>query len=54
MTNITVNATAHTIELSKKFAAAVAKDGSDEYNVLQEVRRDYPGYYKVSLPKANK
>ena len=33
-----------------KFAAKAAIFGSDEYKMLQEARRDYPGY-KVTVGK---
>ena len=58
MTNITINTAARSIELSKKFATAAAKFGSDEYKMLQEARRDYPDYKVVEIsrknPKSNK
>ena len=50
MTKITVNYKTHTLELSRKFADAAAKYGTEEYKELQEVRRDYPGY-KVNVVK---
>lgn len=51
MTKITVNYKNHTLELSRKFADAAAKYGTEEYKELQEVRRDYPGY-KVNVVKS--
>ena len=58
MTTIIVSAATRSIELSKKFAAAAAKFGSDEYKMLQEARRDYPDYKVVEVsrknPKSNK
>ena len=58
MTNITISNATRSIELSKKFAAAAAKFGSDEYKMLQEARRDYPDYKVVEIsrknPKSNK
>ena len=37
------------IEMSKKFAKAAAKFGSDEYKLLQEARRDYPDFKTVTV-----
>lgn len=54
MTNITINTAARSIELSKKFAAAAAKYGTEEYRMLQEARRDYPGYEVVEATKKAK
>ena len=50
MQNIHVNFQKHTIELtSKKFAKASAHFGTDEYNALQAVRRDYPTFKVVTV-----
>ena len=49
MKNITINNRNHTIEVTKKFATAAARFGSDEYKALQEVRRDYPSYKVVTV-----
>ena len=54
MNNITISNATRSIELSKKFAAAAAKYGSDEYKMLQEARRDYPGYEVVEATKKAK
>ena len=54
MTNITISTTNNTIVLSKKFAAAAAKYGTEEYRMLQEARRDYPGYEVVEAAKKAK
>lgn len=43
---MTINMKNRTIEMTKKFAKAAAKFGTDEYRQLQEARRDYP-YFKV-------
>ena len=51
MTNITLNHKNRTIELTKKFAADSSHFGTDEYKMLQEARRDYPGY-KVTVGKS--
>ena len=49
MTGIIINNRNHTIEVTKKFATAAARYGSDEYKTLQEVRRDYPSYKVVTV-----
>ena len=48
--NITISARTHSLVLTKSFAAKAAIFGSDEYRMLQEARRDYPGY-KVTVGK---
>ena len=50
MTTITVSARTHSLVLTKSFAAKATIFGSDEYKMLQEARRDYPGY-KVTVGK---
>ena len=50
MTNITISTRTHSLVLTKSFAAKAAIFGSDEYKMLQEARRDYPGY-KVTVGK---
>ena len=50
MTTITVSARTHSLVLTKSFAAKAAIFGTDEYKMLQEARRDYPGY-KVTVGK---
>ena len=52
MTNITISNATRTLVLSKKFAKAAAKYGSDEYKMLQDARRDYPDYEVVEATKA--
>ena len=37
--------------MSKKFAKAAEKFGSEEYRALQEVRRDYPNFKVVTVPR---
>ena len=49
MNAITINTKNHTIELSKAFAKVATIFGTDEYNQLQTVRRDYPNYRVVTL-----
>lgn len=49
MNAITINTKNHTIELSKAFSKVAAIFGTDEYNQLQTVRRDYPNYRVVTL-----
>ena len=51
MTNITISTRTHSLVLTKSFAAKAAIFGSDEYKMLQEARRDYPGY-KVTVGKS--
>ena len=51
MTGIAIVARSHSIEVSKKFAAAAARFGTEEYNALQMVRRDYPGYKVVTATR---
>ena len=48
MTNITLNHKNGTIELTKSFSNASSKYGSEAYNQLQQVRRDYPTYQIVT------
>ena len=50
MTNITISARNHSLVLTKSFAAKASIFGTDEYKMLQEARRDYPGY-KVTVGK---
>ena len=51
MTNITISARTNSLVLTKSFAAKAAIFGTDEYKMLQEARRDYPGY-KVVVTKS--
>jgi len=39
------------IEMTKKFAAAARKFGTQEYKDLQEVRKDYPSYKVVIVTR---
>ena len=39
------------IEMTKKFAAAARKFGTQEYKDLQEVRKDYPTYKVVIVTR---
>ena len=48
---ITISARTHSLVLTKSFAAKAAIFGTDEYKMLQEARRDYPGY-KVTVGKS--
>ena len=55
MTNITISTRTHSLNLTKTFAAKAAIFGTDEYKMLQEARRDYPGYkVNVVKPKTSK
>lgn len=49
MTNITVNAKNHTIELTKKDYDKACKFGTQEYFDLQEARKAYPSYKVVKV-----
>mgnify|MGYP006932852271 CR=1 FL=1 len=46
-TTITLNMKKRTIEMTKTFANAASRFGTDAYNDLQQVRRDYPNYTVV-------
>lgn len=48
MYNININFTNRTIEMSKKFATAAKRFGSEAYKELQEARRDYPTFRVVT------
>lgn len=50
MTSINISSRTHSLVLTKSFAAKAAIFGTDEYKMLQEARRDYPGY-KVTVSK---
>lgn len=39
------------IEMTKKFAAAAHKFGTQEYKDLQEVRKDYPSYKEIIVTR---
>lgn len=51
MTAININTAARTIELTKTFATKSSRYGSDEYNQLQNARRDYPGFKVVTVSR---
>lgn len=51
MTNITINAKNHTIEMNKTFSKAASKFGSTEYLKLQNARKDYPTFRVVTVAK---
>ena len=46
-----INQKNQTIEMSKKFAKAAEKFGSEEYKQLQEARRDNPGFKVVTVSR---
>ena len=48
---MTINARSHSIEMTKKFAKAASKFGSEEYKQLQEARKDYPNYRVVVVSR---
>lgn len=41
---LTINAAANTIEMTKEFAKKAKYFGTDEYNMLQSARKDYPTF----------
>ena len=47
MKNLTVCTATRSIEVSKTFNTRASQYGTDEYKMLQEVRRDYPGFKVV-------
>ncbi len=47
MTNLTINTNKGTIEMTKTFAKAASRFGSEEYNNLQQARKDYPNFKVV-------
>lgn len=51
MTNIIINTKKHTIEMNKTTAKAASIFGTDEYNALQAVRRDYPTFRIMTVAK---
>ncbi len=55
MMNLTVNAKNYSIEMTKTFATAASRVGTEEYRQLQKARRDYPNYKVVTnTPKVAK
>ena len=48
---MTIRYTTNTIEMTKKFAKAAEKFGSDEYKSLQEARRDNPTFKVVIVSR---
>ena len=48
---MTINFRSHSIEMTKKFAKAAARFGSDEYKQLQEARRDYPNFKVATVTR---
>ena len=54
MMNITVNAKRNEIVITKAFAKAASKFGTDEYNALREVRNDYPNFKVVTQSTSKK
>ena len=51
MNSITINTTANTIEVSKKFAAKAFRYGTEEYKMLRDARADYPGFKVVEVAR---
>ena len=48
---MTINFRNNSIEMTKKFAKAAARFGSDEYKQLQEARKDYPTFKIVTVSR---
>ena len=48
---MTINYSSRTIQMTKKFAKAAKKFGSDEYKNLQEARRDNPTFKVVIVAR---
>ena len=54
MTKMKINEAARTIEMTKMFYRAACQFGTTEYKMLQEARRDYPGFKTaIAQPKKN-
>lgn len=51
---IVVNEATKTLELNKKFAEAARCYGTEEYRMLQDARRDYPGFAVMEATKKAK
>ena len=54
MTEIRINDTKRTIEVTKAFYKEASKFGTREYRELQEVRSDYPNFKVVTNKTASK
>ena len=48
---MTINFHSNSIEMTKKFAKAASRFGSDEYKALQEARKDYPTFKIVTVTR---
>ena len=48
---MTINHSAEAIQMTKKFAKAASRFGSDEYKDLQVARKDYPNFKVVVVSK---
>ena len=48
---MTINFRSNSIEMTKKFAKAAARFGSDEYKQLQEARKDYPTFKVATVTR---
>ena len=46
-----INSRTQVIEMTKKFAKAAVRFGSEEYNQLQQARRDYPNFKVVTVSR---
>ena len=50
--NPIINRAKRTIEITKKFDNASKRYGTDEYDILQNIRREYPNF-KITVIKRN-
>ena len=50
---MTINFRSNSIEMTKKFAKAASRYGSEEYQKLQAARRDYPTFKIVTVTKTS-
>lgn len=54
LSNLTINTKARTIEMTKKFEKAASRFGSEEYNALQQARKDNPTFRPVVKSSTSK
>lgn len=53
-TALTINTAANTIEMTKEFAKKAKYFGTEEYELLQKARKDYPTYSVVTRKTASR
>ena len=54
MSTITINNKNKTLEMTKKFASAAKRFGTEEYAQLQTARKDYPTYREITVTRRRK